>query len=43
MAGLSRGDKAAADALLLTLELRRIPLEGLEPALLPETPTLPSF
>ncbi|MEK7234448.1 MAG: LytR C-terminal domain-containing protein [Elusimicrobiota bacterium] len=43
MAGLSRGDKAAADALLLTLELRRIPLEGLEPALLPEDAYAPVF
>ncbi|MDD5301655.1 MAG: LytR C-terminal domain-containing protein [Elusimicrobia bacterium] len=42
-AGLSRGDRAAADALLLTLELRRTPLEGLEPALLPEDAAAPAF
>lgn len=42
-AGLSRGDKAAADALLLALELRLTPLEGLEPAVLPEDPAAPVF
>lgn len=35
-----RGD---ADALLLTLELRRVPLERLEPALLPEDSAAPAF
>lgn len=42
-AGLLRGDKAAADALLLTLEFRRTPLEGLEPALLPDDAAAPGF
>lgn len=41
--GLARGDAAAADALLLTLELRRTPLEGLEPALLPDDAAAPGF
>ena len=41
--GLFHGDKAAADALLLTLELRLVPLEGLEPALLPEDASAPVF
>lgn len=42
-AGLSRGDKAAADALLLALELRLTTLEGLEPAMLPEDAAAPVF
>ena len=41
--GLSRDDKAAADALFLTLELRRIPLESLQPALLPDDADAPDF
>jgi hypothetical protein len=41
--GLFHGDKAAADALLLALELRLVPLEGLEPALLPEDASAPVF
>ncbi len=43
VAGALRGDKAAADALLLTLELRRTPLESLEPALLPDDAASPGF
>jgi len=35
--------EAAADALLLTLELRRTPLESLQPALLPDDPAAPAF
>ena len=42
-AGLSHGDRAAADALLLALELRLTPLEGLEPAVLPEDDAAPAF
>jgi len=42
-AGLRRGEKAAADGLLLTLELRTTPFESLEPALLPEDPAAPDF
>ncbi len=42
-AGILKGDPAAADALLLTLELRRVPLEALEPAMLPEDPAAPAF
>ncbi len=41
--GLARGDKAAADALLLTLELRRTPFESLEPALFPDDAAAPAF
>lgn len=41
--GLRAGDKTAADALLLTLELRRAPLENLEPALLPDDASAPAF
>lgn len=41
--GLLKGDKAAADALLLTLELRRVPLESLQPALLPDDASAPAF
>jgi hypothetical protein len=41
--GLLKGDKAAADALLLTLELRRTPLESLQPALLPDDAPAASF
>lgn len=41
--GLLKGDKAAADALLLALELRRVPLESLQPALLPEDAAAPAF
>jgi hypothetical protein len=41
--GLLHGDKAAADALLLTLELRRTPLEGLQSALMPEEASAPAF
>lgn len=41
--GLRAGDKNAADALLLTLELRRAPLENLEPALLPDDASAPAF
>lgn len=43
VSGLLRGDAAAADPFLLTLELRRVPLDGLEPALLPEDPAAPAF
>lgn len=35
-AGFLNRDPSAADALLLTLELRRVPLERLQPALLPD-------
>ncbi|MBI2386076.1 MAG: LytR C-terminal domain-containing protein [Elusimicrobia bacterium] len=41
--GLLKGDKAAADALLLTLELRRVPLERLQPASLPDDAAAPGF
>ena len=41
--GLLKGDKTAADSLLLTLELRRTPLEQLEPALLPDDAAAPAF
>jgi hypothetical protein len=41
--GLARRDKSAADALLLTSELRRVPLERLEPALLPDDAAAPAF
>ena len=43
VSGLLNGDKAAADALLLTLELRRTTLEDLQPALLPEDDAAPAF
>lgn len=43
LAGLLKGDAAAADALFLTLELRRTPLEALEPALLPDDAAAPGF
>ncbi len=43
LTGLARGDRSAADALLLTRELRRTPLEDLEPALLPDDPAAPGF
>lgn len=36
-------DRAAADALLLTLELRRVTLERVEPALLPDDASAPAF
>lgn len=42
-AGLKRGDRSAADALLLALELRTVPFESLEPALLPEDAAAPAF
>jgi len=42
-AGLLSGDRSAADALLLTLELRRVALENLEPALFPEDAAAPGF
>ncbi len=42
-AGLFHGDKSAADALLLALEMRLTPLEGLEPAVLPEDAAAPLF
>jgi hypothetical protein len=41
--GLVRGDAAAADAFFLALELRRVPLENLEPALLPDDASAPAF
>jgi hypothetical protein len=41
--GLVRGAPDAADALLLTLELRLVPLEHLEPALLPDDASAPAF
>lgn len=41
--GLLAGDAAAADSLLLTLELRRTPLESLQPALLPDDPLAPVY
>ncbi|MBI4060303.1 MAG: LytR C-terminal domain-containing protein [Elusimicrobia bacterium] len=43
LAGALRGDAAAADALLLALELRRTPLEGLEPAWLPDDDASAAF
>lgn len=43
VAGALRGDRAEADAFLLALELRRTPLEGLQPALLPDDTTAPAF
>lgn len=43
MAGFSRGDRSAADALLLTRELRRTPLEGLQPAVLPDDASASAF
>ena len=43
VSGLARGDKPAADALLLTLELRSTPLENLEPALLPDDASAPAY
>ncbi len=43
MTRLSRGDRSAADALLLTRELRRTPLEGLQPALLPDDAAASAF
>lgn len=42
-AGLLDGDPSAADALLLTLELRRVPLESLQPALLPDDAAASAF
>ena len=41
--GLAAGDRAAADPLLLALELRRVPLERLQPALLPDEASCPAF
>ncbi len=41
--GLRAGDKSSADALLLALELRRVSLERLEPALLPDDAAAPVF
>lgn len=41
--GLVHGDAPAADALFLTLELRRVPVENLEPALLPDDASAPAF
>lgn len=41
--GLRAGDKTAADAFLLSLEMRRVPLENLEPALLPADPEAPAY
>ena len=43
VSGVLHGDKSAADALLLTLELRRAPLESLEPAVLPDDSAAPAF
>lgn len=43
VSGVLKGDKAAADELLLTLALRRTPLESLEPALLPDDAAAPAF
>lgn len=43
VSGVLEGDRSAADALLLALELRRTPLEGLEPALLPDDAAAPTF
>lgn len=43
VAGLWHGNKGAADALLLTLELRRTSVEGLEPALLPDDAAAPGY
>ncbi len=37
--GFLDGDPSAADPLLLALELRRVPLERLQPALLPDDPS----
>lgn len=42
-AGLLDADPSAADALLLALELRRVPLESLQPALLPDDAAAPAF
>lgn len=42
-AGLLSGDRSAGDALLLALELRRVPLERLQPALLPDDADAPVF
>ena len=41
--GLLKGEVSAADAFFLTLELRRVPLENLEPALLPDDASAPAF
>jgi hypothetical protein len=41
--GLAAGDRAAADPLLLALELRRVPFERLQPALLPDDAAAPTF
>lgn len=43
VAGLLSGDRSAGDALLLALELRRVPLERLQPALLPDDADAPVF
>jgi len=40
---LSLARSGAIDALLLTLELRRVPRDGLQPAVLPEDPAAPAF
>ena len=41
--GLLRGDKTAADPLFFALEMRRVPFERLEPAVLPDDASAPSF
>lgn len=41
--GLFRGDKTAADPFLLSIKLRRVTLEHLEPALLPDAAFAPAF
>lgn len=42
-AGFLNRDPSAADALLLTLELRRVPLESLQPAVLPDDAASSAF
>lgn len=41
--GLFRGDKAPADRFLFALEMRRVPLERLEPAFMPDDASAPAF
>jgi|CXWL01.1.fsa_nt_gi hypothetical protein len=41
--GLIQGDKAPADRLFFALEMRRVPLERLEPAFLPDDASAPAF
>ncbi|MDP3543974.1 MAG: LytR C-terminal domain-containing protein [Elusimicrobiota bacterium] len=42
-AGFLAGDRSAGDALLLTLELRRVPFDRLQPALLPDDAASSAF